>query len=334
MGVDLSPAMLDRAAAIDDPPSLVEADAASWRPQAPVDLIIANAALQLVAGHERLMPDLLHHCRVLAVQVPDNFDAPSHRLLARDHGGRAMGGAVGRSNPRRPGTYAGSATWLYCATWGRRWICGGPPTIQHSPARMRCWTGCGAQRCCRSNRRSAAPAARATLAFEAAAGRAAARRIPYRTPREWSCSRSAACFSSPRFPSSGLPATGLAFDGCVKCPIASTVALPMQRAGSDARARCRTWAAALRGDERAMKIGIPKERRDDERRAAASADTVKRYKGLGAGARGRGRCRRGGCGCRPGVRRRRRRDRLGRRRPGTPTLSSRCSGRPTTRWAG
>ena len=30
-----------------------------------------------------------------------------------------------------------------------------------------------------------------------------------------------------------------------------------------------------------MKIGIPKERRDDERRAAASADTVKRYKGLG-----------------------------------------------------
>ena len=30
-----------------------------------------------------------------------------------------------------------------------------------------------------------------------------------------------------------------------------------------------------------MKIGIPKERRDDERRAAASADTVKRYKALG-----------------------------------------------------
>src|SRR4051795_1716097 len=30
-----------------------------------------------------------------------------------------------------------------------------------------------------------------------------------------------------------------------------------------------------------MKIGIPRERRDDERRAAASADTVKRYKGLG-----------------------------------------------------
>ena len=30
-----------------------------------------------------------------------------------------------------------------------------------------------------------------------------------------------------------------------------------------------------------MKIGIPKERRDEERRAAASPDTVKRYKGMG-----------------------------------------------------
>ena len=30
-----------------------------------------------------------------------------------------------------------------------------------------------------------------------------------------------------------------------------------------------------------MKIGIPKERRDDERRAAASPETVKRYKGMG-----------------------------------------------------
>jgi NAD(P) transhydrogenase subunit alpha len=32
---------------------------------------------------------------------------------------------------------------------------------------------------------------------------------------------------------------------------------------------------------RALKIGIPKERREDERRAAASPETVKRYKGMG-----------------------------------------------------
>ena len=30
-----------------------------------------------------------------------------------------------------------------------------------------------------------------------------------------------------------------------------------------------------------LKIGIPKERQEGERRAAATADTVKRYKGLG-----------------------------------------------------
>ena len=60
---------------------LVEADVARWRPQAPVDLILANASLQWLGDHERLLPDLLRHCRVLAVQLPDNFDAPSHRLL-------------------------------------------------------------------------------------------------------------------------------------------------------------------------------------------------------------------------------------------------------------
>ena len=32
---------------------------------------------------------------------------------------------------------------------------------------------------------------------------------------------------------------------------------------------------------KALKIGIPKERRDEERRAAASPETVKRYKGMG-----------------------------------------------------
>lgn len=81
IGVDLSRPMLDRARTVDDAAELVEADAARWRPQAPVDLILANASLQWLGDHERLLPDLLRHCRVLAVQVPDNFDAPSHRLL-------------------------------------------------------------------------------------------------------------------------------------------------------------------------------------------------------------------------------------------------------------
>lgn len=81
MGIDSSPAMLERARAVDPDVELVEADAAFWRPGSTVDLIVANASLQLISGHERLIPELLGCCRCLAVQVPDNFAAPSHRLV-------------------------------------------------------------------------------------------------------------------------------------------------------------------------------------------------------------------------------------------------------------
>ena len=80
-GVDLSPAMLAKAAKLDQGAILIEADAATWRPAEPVDLILANASLHWVPDHERLLPALLRCCRVLAVQVPENFAAPSHRLV-------------------------------------------------------------------------------------------------------------------------------------------------------------------------------------------------------------------------------------------------------------
>jgi trans-aconitate 2-methyltransferase len=81
VGVDLSPAMLAKARAAEPDVELALADAGIWRPAEPVDLILANAALHWVPGHDRLLPDLLRHCRVLAVQVPANFAAPSHRLI-------------------------------------------------------------------------------------------------------------------------------------------------------------------------------------------------------------------------------------------------------------
>jgi trans-aconitate 2-methyltransferase len=80
-GVDSSPAMLAKARDADAGATLVEADAASWRPAGPVDLIVANALLHWLPDHEGLVPDLLRRCRALAVQVPANFDAPSHRLV-------------------------------------------------------------------------------------------------------------------------------------------------------------------------------------------------------------------------------------------------------------
>lgn len=80
-GVDVSESMLAKARAMDPEVELVGDDAASWRPARPVDLIVANAALHWVPDHDRLIPDLLRHCRVLAVQVPDNFTAPAYRLV-------------------------------------------------------------------------------------------------------------------------------------------------------------------------------------------------------------------------------------------------------------
>jgi trans-aconitate 2-methyltransferase len=81
IGVDASDSMLAQAAGIDPRAELVAADAATWRPSEPVDLIIANAALHWVPDHARLLPALLGYCHVLAVQVPDNFAAPAYRAI-------------------------------------------------------------------------------------------------------------------------------------------------------------------------------------------------------------------------------------------------------------
>lgn len=53
-------------------------------PAGSVDVIVSNAALQWVPGHLDLVPGLLSRLRPggwLAIQVPGNHDAPSHRLL-------------------------------------------------------------------------------------------------------------------------------------------------------------------------------------------------------------------------------------------------------------
>jgi trans-aconitate 2-methyltransferase len=59
-------------------------DIATWHPDAPPDLIYANAALQWVGDHARLIPRLfaaLAPGGVLAIQMPDNRDEPTHRLM-------------------------------------------------------------------------------------------------------------------------------------------------------------------------------------------------------------------------------------------------------------
>ena len=83
-GVDSSRAMLEAAGGT--PPNVHwrQQDVGAWESDQPADLIYSNAALHWLPGHERLLPQLLRQLApagVLAVQVPRNFEAPSHAAM-------------------------------------------------------------------------------------------------------------------------------------------------------------------------------------------------------------------------------------------------------------
>jgi trans-aconitate 2-methyltransferase len=87
VGTDNSDAMLASARQRLPACSFELSDIATWQPAsgspAP-DLIYANAALQWVGDHETLLPRLfaaLAPGGVLAIQMPDNRDEPTHRLM-------------------------------------------------------------------------------------------------------------------------------------------------------------------------------------------------------------------------------------------------------------
>jgi trans-aconitate 2-methyltransferase len=91
LGVDSSPAMLAKAAAFAAPGlRFVERDLRVLPPDEHYDLIVSNAALQWVPDHAQLLArcrDALGAKGQLAVQVPANFDHPSHTVaiaLARE----------------------------------------------------------------------------------------------------------------------------------------------------------------------------------------------------------------------------------------------------------
>lgn len=84
LGLDASPAMLVKARASGAYTQLIEADAALWRPDAPVALIFSNAALHWLPDHAALFPHLaglLVPGGTLGVQMPRQWNAPSHRFL-------------------------------------------------------------------------------------------------------------------------------------------------------------------------------------------------------------------------------------------------------------
>lgn len=84
VGVDSSRQMIDAAHRAYPRWKWHQQDIAAWAPDAPVNLVFSNAALQWVADHEALFVRLFQHVApggALAVQMPANIDAPAHVLM-------------------------------------------------------------------------------------------------------------------------------------------------------------------------------------------------------------------------------------------------------------
>jgi len=108
VGIDSSQAMLREARAATHDESrftFVTADLSQWLPDAPVDLVYSNAALHWLPDHATLfarVATMVAPDGVLAVQMPDNFRAPSHTLIAdiaRSERWRATLGGIVREPP-------------------------------------------------------------------------------------------------------------------------------------------------------------------------------------------------------------------------------------------
>jgi trans-aconitate 2-methyltransferase len=83
-GVDSSPEMIDKAIGQGGPAWFQLGDVRDWRPGPDVDVLVTNATLQWVDGHRDLLTRWATELPAgawLAMQVPGNFDAPSHRAL-------------------------------------------------------------------------------------------------------------------------------------------------------------------------------------------------------------------------------------------------------------
>jgi trans-aconitate 2-methyltransferase len=85
-GLDSSAEMIARAASLARPGRLEFAvgDLRAWDPARPVDVLVSNATLQWVPDHLELLPSFVEKLAPggwIAIQMPGNFDAPTHTIL-------------------------------------------------------------------------------------------------------------------------------------------------------------------------------------------------------------------------------------------------------------
>jgi len=104
VGVDTAADMLRAARERLPNVSFIDADIATWRPEAPVDLFFANAVFQWVPDHLDILDDLMDHLApggALAVQMPDNLGEPSHLLMEETARSAAFADAFAGKTIRR-----------------------------------------------------------------------------------------------------------------------------------------------------------------------------------------------------------------------------------------
>ena len=83
-GVDNSDEMLARAQDAVPGVNFINQDIFTWEPAQKFDVLFSNAALQWVKDHEILFPKVINLVApggVAAIQIPRNFEAPSHTLM-------------------------------------------------------------------------------------------------------------------------------------------------------------------------------------------------------------------------------------------------------------
>lgn len=85
-GLDSSTAMLARARELDSEIAWHEVDLGTWEPDAPADLLFSNAVFHWLDNHDAIFPRLMSLLKpggVLAIQMPNNYSAPSHTSITR-----------------------------------------------------------------------------------------------------------------------------------------------------------------------------------------------------------------------------------------------------------
>lgn len=105
IGIDSSAEMIERARALLPGVAFEVADLRRWQPPARVDVVFSNATLHWVEDHPTVFERLVSWLgpgSVLAVQMPDNFDQPSHVLMRELASSSRWSGRLGNVLRPRP----------------------------------------------------------------------------------------------------------------------------------------------------------------------------------------------------------------------------------------